>query len=82
ASVANEAAQGAAAALTGPIVRGDVATIRRHLAALDPAARRLYRELATATLELAKRGGLERVKAGEIKALLTRPEGRARLSRP
>jgi len=57
ASVENEAAQGAEAALTGPIVRGDAETITRHMAALDPEVRRLYAALGRATLELARRAG-------------------------
>ncbi len=72
ASVANEAAQGAAAALTGPIVRGDVETIRRHLAGLDPKTRRLYAELGRATLELAKKAGLESRRARLLERLFPR----------
>ena len=37
---------GPAAALTGPVVRGDVETVRRHLAALPAEERRAYRALA------------------------------------
>ncbi len=45
-------------ALTGPILRGDVDTVRRHLAALkaDPAARRIYASLGLQTLRLARSG--------------------------
>jgi predicted short-subunit dehydrogenase-like oxidoreductase (DUF2520 family) len=40
-------------ALTGPIARGDVATVRRHLEALDePALRELYRRLGVELLRL------------------------------
>ena len=67
ASVANEAAQGAVASLTGPIVRGDLATIRKHLAALDPETRALYKALGTATLALARQGGLPARKVAEIR---------------
>ncbi len=41
-------------ALTGPVARGDVETIGRHLAALPPEAAVLYRELARAALDLAE----------------------------
>jgi predicted short-subunit dehydrogenase-like oxidoreductase (DUF2520 family) len=43
-----------AAALTGPIARGDVGTIEAHLRALaaDPALARLYRELSSELLRL------------------------------
>lgn len=43
---------GPRAALTGPVARGDVETIRRHLAMLSGRDALLYRELARATLEL------------------------------
>lgn len=42
-------------ALTGPIVRGDVGTIKRHLEALSPPIRETYEALATATRRLAAR---------------------------
>lgn len=47
-TVANLLAHGGPAALSGPLVRGDLATIRLHLAALEarPAERRLYLALA------------------------------------
>ena len=41
-SLDNVAALGAAAALTGPVRRGDRATVERHLAALPPDERELY----------------------------------------
>jgi predicted short-subunit dehydrogenase-like oxidoreductase (DUF2520 family) len=37
---------GPAAALTGPVARGDVETVERHLAAIDASERRAYRALA------------------------------------
>ena len=45
--VANAREVGAAAALTGPAARGDVATIRRHVEALPPQELTLYRALAS-----------------------------------
>jgi len=39
---------GPAAALTGPVARGDEATVARHLAALDPAERPAYDAMADA----------------------------------
>lgn len=38
--------RGIAAALTGPVVRGDVEVVRRHLEALPPEARDIYRDLS------------------------------------
>jgi len=54
ATLENVAALGPAAALTGPVARGDAATVRRHREAMDPDQRRLYDALARATLALAK----------------------------
>jgi len=55
-------------ALTGPILRGDVATVRRHLEALgaDPGARDVYSVLGNRVLRLAAKKGLA---AGRVKAL-------------
>ena len=58
ATLENLAALGPAAALTGPVARGDAATVRRHRAALAGDERRLYDALARATLALAKERGL------------------------
>jgi predicted short-subunit dehydrogenase-like oxidoreductase (DUF2520 family) len=43
---------GPAAALTGPVRRGDEATVARHLAALDPGERAAYEALAAAARRL------------------------------
>ena len=49
------------AALTGPVVRGDAETVRRHLAALAgaPELRRVYVELSRAAVEIARAGGAD-----------------------
>jgi predicted short-subunit dehydrogenase-like oxidoreductase (DUF2520 family) len=44
---------GPAAALTGPVARGDWDTVARHLAALDPSEREAYEALAHAAARLA-----------------------------
>ncbi|HEU4955574.1 MAG TPA: DUF2520 domain-containing protein, partial [Gemmatimonadales bacterium] len=49
---------GPAAALTGPVRRGDAETIAAHLDALAPGDRELYRLLAREALRLAREGGL------------------------
>jgi predicted short-subunit dehydrogenase-like oxidoreductase (DUF2520 family) len=57
-TLANVFRLGPEAALTGPIARGDVATVARQQAALDAwdgASGELYRALAAATTDLAKR---------------------------
>ena len=46
--------QGTKAALTGPIVRGDAATIEKHLQSLPESLLPLYQQLGLATLSLAK----------------------------
>jgi predicted short-subunit dehydrogenase-like oxidoreductase (DUF2520 family) len=50
----NYLAHGAAAAFSGPIVRGDTATVRKHLAALSKLPRQwaVYRALAESSLSL------------------------------
>ena len=56
-TVANLDERGLPAALTGPIARGDVATVQRHLEALDvyqPETAALYRELGRMTMSLAR----------------------------
>ena len=57
---------GAGAALTGPIRRADVATIRAHLAALGAGDRALYRALGRATLSLAREAGLQEAEAASV----------------
>jgi predicted short-subunit dehydrogenase-like oxidoreductase (DUF2520 family) len=78
-SVENAFRLGPAAALTGPIARGDSATVRGHLAALAkfPAAvEGLYRAAGLATLEMARQSGLDEAQAGAIEALLRKGERR------
>jgi predicted short-subunit dehydrogenase-like oxidoreductase (DUF2520 family) len=55
ASVENAFALGPAAALTGPVERGDLGTVEGHLAALDPAERDAYRSLAREAARLTGR---------------------------
>jgi predicted short-subunit dehydrogenase-like oxidoreductase (DUF2520 family) len=59
-AVDNVAAHGPRRALTGPIARGDVATVEKHLSAIArarPEALAPYRALALATLALARSAG-------------------------
>jgi predicted short-subunit dehydrogenase-like oxidoreductase (DUF2520 family) len=62
-------------ALTGPVVRGDVATVRKHLEALrgDARARDVYAVLGRQLLRLAAMKGLP---AGRVRALKRLLEGR------
>ncbi len=67
---------GAAAALSGPVLRGDRSTVEAHLAALAasaPAARPVYRALMLAALELARARGLSASAAEALQALLEDP---------
>lgn len=63
-------ALGPATALTGPVRRGDAASIRRHLAVLEPADRSLYRALGLAALGLAREAGLGAVEAAAVERAL------------
>jgi len=66
-------AEGTVEALTGPIRRGDLRTVERHLQALDstaPAHGLMYRVLAARTLSLAQKGGLPAETVAAIHAAL------------
>ncbi len=70
-TLANVERLGSAAALTGPIARGDAATIRKHVQALRqhaPGTLPVYRELGLETLSLA---ALSPNVSAEIHAILT-----------
>lgn len=60
-------------ALTGPIARGDIYTVREHLIALrsDPAARQTYKALGRQTLRLATARGLPPGTVRALKRLLS-----------
>jgi predicted short-subunit dehydrogenase-like oxidoreductase (DUF2520 family) len=70
-TAANAVALGLPGALTGPVRRGDVATIRRHLSALDPADRELYRAAGRAALALARDAGLDEIVARRVEEAFT-----------
>ena len=81
-ALANVRKRGTVGAMTGPIRRGDVATIRRHLDALDsldsrgsrrgPQVVGVYRMLGQIALEIAEEAGLEPAAAERVKRALTR----------
>jgi predicted short-subunit dehydrogenase-like oxidoreductase (DUF2520 family) len=77
-TVENIALLGLPKALTGPIERGDVQTIREHLQAVEarrPRVASLYRELGLKALDIAvEKGGLPRDKVLEIRGMFERPE--------
>lgn len=74
--------RGCAAALTGPVARGDAGTVARHLAVLDGRERRIYAELSLVLADIARdahpdrndaalRGMLETAAAGTAPAAPT-----------
>lgn len=65
---------GPAAALTGPVRRGDVETVRAHLAALGPEDRQLYLLLAREALRLAREAGLAPAAAARMARVLGESE--------
>ena len=69
-AVENVAARGPAAALTGPVARGDAETVSLHLARLSGADRPLYALLAREALVLARDAGLPPGAAARIAELL------------
>jgi predicted short-subunit dehydrogenase-like oxidoreductase (DUF2520 family) len=62
-------------ALTGPVSRGDVDTVARHLTALEDDAEALavYVALSLAAVELAAAGGADAARLAEILTTLRRP---------
>ena len=73
----NYAEHGAAASLSGPLVRGDITTVRQHLRALSqvPRAKEVYAALARSalhTLPVRDRRGLERELAAGMKSTRSR----------
>ena len=69
-TLANVAAKGPAAALTGPVARNDVQVVADHLAAIGsrmPAALPLYRAMGRATVAVAQKGG--HIDAGQAATL-------------
>jgi predicted short-subunit dehydrogenase-like oxidoreductase (DUF2520 family) len=73
-TVENLAQVGLPDALTGPIARGDVETVQRHLEALGPlgpAPNQIYRVLGRAALRVARaRGGISAERAARITEML------------
>lgn len=69
-AVENVGARGPAAALTGPIIRGDVETVALHLARLSADERALYSLLAREALLLARAAGVDPAAAERLGALL------------
>lgn len=57
-------------ALTGPVARGDVDTVRLHLSRLSPRERRLYSALGLETVRLARAVGLDPERADTLESLL------------
>ena len=73
ATAENVTTLGPEAALTGPIARGDVETVRRHVEALatHPPAAELYRALGRWTVDLAvRKGTLAATAAAQLRELL------------
>jgi predicted short-subunit dehydrogenase-like oxidoreductase (DUF2520 family) len=75
ASARNTIELGPEAALTGPVQRGDAATIAAHAGALRTAPTyvgELYRASARALLDISRRRGLTDASVGAIEAALER----------
>lgn len=69
-AVENVGARGPAAALTGPVARGDAETVEFHLARLSADERALYCLLGREALRLAREAGVEEAAAERLSALL------------
>jgi len=66
----NLARLGPLGALTGPVARGDEATVRRHVEALTQDDAALYRVLGRAALELAQKRGMDEATAARVAGAL------------
>ena len=68
----NASTMGPSAALTGPVARGNVETVRAHLKALGdvPEILALYRVLSRAATEVAEQGGADREKLADLREAL------------
>jgi predicted short-subunit dehydrogenase-like oxidoreductase (DUF2520 family) len=82
ATLENVLAAGPEAALTGPIARGDVATVHRHLEALaggEAELDELYRAMGRWTVALARRKGtIDDAQAQALRRALDEPLGKER----
>lgn len=70
-AIANLEQLGVTSGLTGPVARGDVDTVRMHLARLSADERELYCALGRRTLAIARAAGLGGERADELDRLLT-----------
>ena len=64
--IANVEAMGVGPSLTGPVKRGDVETLRRHLGVLRGAEREAYLALSWEAIRLAERAGLPKEKVAAL----------------
>ncbi|TFH63921.1 MAG: DUF2520 domain-containing protein [Gemmatimonadales bacterium] len=71
-SLENLGRLGPVRALTGPVSRGDVETVRLHLRVLEPRERTLYASLGLEILKLAGEGGLDETSMEELKEIFER----------
>jgi predicted short-subunit dehydrogenase-like oxidoreductase (DUF2520 family) len=71
-AMANLAGVSPDAALTGPVVRGDPATVGKHLKALKPypSASAVYRALSIAAVEIAGRRGVDQETLASLRATI------------
>ena len=71
-TLASVSKRGVVAALTGPVRRGDVRTVERHLVGLSGLPEAVpYRMLGLIALEIAVQAGLEPTAAGQMRKALT-----------
>lgn len=60
----NICAHGAKKALTGPVSRGDILTVRKHLSVLSGRTERIYRELSAELARISGHGEIEEILGG------------------
>ncbi len=77
-SLQNALASGPQAALTGPVVRGDAATVAAHTEALrsvEPTVAKLYEASAMHLLQLARQRGLSDASVRAVELVLDKRSG-------
>ena len=76
--VASIETQGIAQGMPGPVSRGDLGTVQRHVAALESMggdSADLYRELTRRSIALAlERGSIDAAKADALRTALQKPD--------
>ena len=59
--------------ITGPVVRGDTSTLKKHLASLSPDGKAIYRSLSLRATRIGQDRGLDAAALEELVQILSSP---------